>query len=453
MSDFTTLCERDLGLTPSRQVLESLLREPAPEEGRPFTEVLVEFRERIATHTLRVSHPRFLAFVPSSPTFLSVLGDMLADASHYFAGNWRQGASSAEVELIVLDWFKAILGCPPGTAGVLTSGGSEANLTALVVARERLSWDERRRAVLYVSEQRHNSIDRSTHIMGLRPEQVRPVPTDDEFRLRTDALAEMVREDRATGRVPWAVVANGGATNTGTVDPLAELSRVCRDEKLWLHVDAAYGWVAALTDVGRSALAGIGEADSITLDPHKWFAQVYESGCVLVRDGHRLEETFTQRADYLRDVIPGEEQVNFADRGLALTRRFRALKIWLSVKVLGLAWHRRLVEHCTGLAEFTEALLRQSPSFEVLCPARLSTVCFRYAPSNLRDEESLNQLNLALIDELRATRQAVLSSTRLRGRVALRACFINWRTTAGDVEMVLRLIEELGQRLAGRGMC
>ena len=414
--------------------------------------MLAEFQDKVARHAFRTNHPRFLAFVPGTPTFLSALGDFLCAGTNFFAGVWLEAAGPAQVELVVLDWFKEFLGYPAEAQGLLTGGGSEANLTALAVAREPLSYDDRPRAVLYLTEQRHWSVDRAARVLGLRPDQLRPVQADGQYRLTPAALAEAVRRDRAAGRLPWAVVVNAGATNTGVVDPLAGLADVCRQEGLWLHVDAAYGWPAVLIPEGKQLLAGVERADSVTLDPHKWFAQTFEAGCLLVRDGRRLTETFALRPEYMQDVEPAEDEVNFADRGLALTRRFRALKIWLTVKVLGVGWFRALVDRCCRLAELGQALLERAPGFEVLSPRRLSIVCFRWVPPGLAargepDQEELNRLNLTLIDELRKTGRAFLSSTRLRGRVALRFCFVNWRTTAADVEEVVRLLSELAARL------
>jgi glutamate/tyrosine decarboxylase-like PLP-dependent enzyme len=292
-------------------------------------------------------------------------------------------------------------------------------------------------------------MDRAAKVIGLRPDQVAPVPADENFRLTPAALQDAIHRDRAAGHLPWAVVANGGATNTGTVDPLAPLAQLCREEKLWLHVDAAYGWSAVLTTEGKAALNGIGDCDSVTLDPHKWFGQTFESGCLLVREGRRLAETFALRPEYMQDVEPETDQINFGDQGLALTRRFRALKIWLSVKVLGMKWYRELVRRSCRLAELAEMLLKQEPTFEILSPPRLSIICFRFNPLQLQfGEEDLNRLNLSIIDELRATGRAFISSTRLRGRVALRFCFVNWRTTAGDVEEIMRLLKEIGDRLS-----
>lgn len=439
---FATLPEQSIGQTASRPQMQALLGEAPPEHGTDFARVLAEFGDKVAPYAFRVNHPRFLAFIPSAPTFISVLGDLLGAGTNFFCGVWLEAAGPAEVELVVLDWFREFLGLPPSTRGILTGGGSEANLTALLVAREPLSYDERGRAVLYLTEQRHNSMDRAAKVIGLRPEQIRPVPADATFRLDPAALRAAVRSDRAAGRLPWVVAANAGATNTGAVDPLAEIADLSRDERLWFHVDAAYGWPAVLVPEERTALAGIERVDSVTLDPHKWFGQTFEAGCVLVRDGRRLADTFHTRPDYMQDVVPGEEEVNFADHGIALTRRFRALKIWLSVKVHGVGWFRALVTRCCRLADLGQALLEQTGRFEILCPRQLSIVCFRYHPPGIDNDAALDRLNLALVEKLRATGRAFLSSTRLHGRVALRLCFVNWRTRAADVEEIVQLLEE-----------
>lgn len=452
LDHLATLPEQPIGRTASRAEMEQRLREPAPEQGRPPEAVFATFREQIAPFAFRVNHPRFLAFIPSAPAFASVLGDWLCAGANFFAGVWLEAAGPAQVELVVLDWLKGFLGYPSGAAGLLTSGGSEATLTALVVARERLPFAERSRAVLYLTEQRHWSADRAARVIGLHPKQLRPVPADATFRMQPAALRDAVRRDRGAGLLPWAVVANAGATNTGAVDPLAELADACREQRLWLHVDAAYGWAAVLTAEGRALLRGIDWADSVTLDPHKWFGQAFEAGCVLVRDGERLAETFALRPDYMQDVAPGEDEVNFCDQGIALTRRFRALKVWLSVQLLGVGWFRDLAERCCRLAEFAQLLLERSPVFEVLCPRHLSIVCFRYVPAGFQvhgpaDEQTLDTLNLALAEALRATGRAFLSTTRLAERVALRLCFVNWRTTSADVDEVIGLLTDLGGRL------
>jgi glutamate/tyrosine decarboxylase-like PLP-dependent enzyme len=263
----------------------------------------------------------------------------------------------------------------------------------------------------------------------------------------TSDLTQAVGRDRDRGLVPWAVSANAGATNTGAIDPLKDIAQICRSHALWFHVDAAYGWPAVLLPEGKKLLAGIDQADSATLDPHKWFAQPFECGCVLVRNGKRLEDAFHIRPDYMQDVTGEPDEINFADHGLSLTRRFRALKIWLSVRTLGLDWFRKLVERSCRLADLAQHLLESAGCFEIVCPRQLSIVCFRYQPPDrMLNGEELDALNLALVEDLRLSGRGFISSTKLNGRVALRFCFVNWRTTAGDVEEIVNLLASLGER-------
>lgn len=453
LADFERLAEGGIGVTATRREMEALFRESLPESGVDLSEVLAQFRDQITPHAFRVNHPRFWAFIPSAPSYAAVLGECLATSTNFFAGVWKEAAGPAQVEIVVLHWFKQLLGYPAEAAGVLTSGGSEANLTALVVAREAISHAERDRLVLYASEHRHWSVDRAAKIIGLRSEQIRPLPCNADFRLNVNALRDAVGEDERAGRRPWLVLANAGTTNTGSVDPLMELADFCDERRLWLHVDAAYGWPIVLTDDGQRLLRGIERADSITLDPHKWFAQPFEVGCLLVRCGELLPEAFSMRPEYMQDVEPNHDEINFCDHGIALTRRFRALKIWFSVKVLGLAWHRRLIEHDCALADYAEGLLRTAGCFEITSPRKLSIVCFRYLPKlDSRSESAidLDALQQAIANELLRTGRAFQSTTRLNGRTTLRFCFVNWRTTAADVEEIVALLQDIGKDLASR---
>ncbi|HJZ93337.1 MAG TPA: aminotransferase class V-fold PLP-dependent enzyme [Gemmataceae bacterium] len=445
---FDSILDQQIGATATPGQLRPALDLPPPNAGRPFEEILADFRRHVEPFAFRTNHPRFLAFVPGVPCFPSILGDWLTAAANFFAGVWLEGSGPAQIETTVLRWFREWLGLPETTRGVLTTGGSEANLIALVVARERVPFADRGRAVLYVATERHWCIDRAAKVMGMDPARVRPVPVDDDFRLRGRDLARDVRQDCELGLLPWAVVANAGATRTGTVDALSEVAAVARAEGLWFHVDAAYGWLAVLAESERPELSAIAEADSVTLDPHKWLAQTFDVGCVLVRDGGMLPATFTSRPDYLQDVAPNEGEVNYADHGIALSRRFRALKIWLSVQMLGLDWFRRLVEHSCGLAAYAEAVLERAGCFEIVCPRRLSIVCFRYVPPGGADD--LDAVNARLVAALRDTGRAFLSSTRLRGAFTIRMCFINWRTSAADVDAIVRLLVELGPVAARR---
>ena len=449
LADYLQLGAGSIGHTATRPEMECLLREPPPENGLAFAEVLAEFQSKVLGHAFRPSHPRFWAFVPSAPTFASMLGDCLTGSANLFAGVWKEAAGAAQVEIVVLDWFKQFLGYPAESMGLLTGGGSEANLTALVVAREPLSADDRARAVLYASEHRHWSVDRAAKIIGMRSEQIRPLPCDREYRLVLASLREAVAHDRRDGKLPWVVVANAGTTNTGSVDPLTELADFRDRHNLWLHVDGAYGWPMVLTAEGRALLHGIERADSITLDPHKWFAQTFEAGGLLVRHGELLTETFMMRPEYMQDVVPNADEINFCDHGIALTRRFRALKIWFSIKLLGIAWFRMLIEHSCALAEFTQALVESVGCFEITSARKLSIVCFRYVPKGqTRTDAELDALQQAIAEELTRSGKAFLSTTRLGGRTTLRMCFVNWRTTAADVEAIVALLREIGDRLS-----
>jgi aromatic-L-amino-acid decarboxylase len=447
LDDFAKLGEGPVGRTTAPDALAALLCTPPPEQGAAFDRVMLEFCEKIAPHALRTNHPRFLAFVPGAASFPSLLGDWLCVGLDHFNGTWLAASGAAQVELVVLDWFRQILGYPAEASGILTGGGSEAILTALVAARERLPYNRRQHAVLYTSDQRHCSVDRGARIAGLRPDQIRVLPTAADLRLAPEVLRRAIEEDAGAGKTPWLVVANAGTTNTGAVDSLNEVADLCGEHGLWLHADAAYGWAAALTEEGRRLLHGIERADSISLDPHKWFAQTFDVGCLLMRRGAALAETFGLRPEYLQDAQAGDGAVNFGERGIALTRRFRALKIWFSVKVLGIDWFRRLVGHCLNLARFAEHLLRETAPFEVLARGELSVVCFRYAPGGWAGD-ALDELNHATCAAAIGTGRIFLATTRLQGVVALRMCFINWRSTAADVEETVRLLGDIGRRLA-----
>lgn len=425
-----------------RRELEALLREPCPEEGRPAEGVLRRAVEEILPRAGRIDHPRFFAFVPSSPTWASVMGDLLATGYNVFQGTWLESAGPSQVELVVLDWFREWLGMPHGAGGLLTSGGSAANLLAVVAAREAAGWP--RDPVIYLGDQVHSSLARACRIAGFRPDEIRTVPTGEDFRLRTDVLARWVDEDRRAGRTPVLVGANGGATNTGAVDDLPALARLCDEQDVWLHVDAAYGGFAVLAPEGRRALVGIGLARSVTLDPHKWLFQPYETGCLLVRDPAELEAAFRVFPEYLQDTELGLEHVNFGDRGLQLTRAFRALKVWMSLQVHGRAAHARAIAGALESCRRAAARVEASPVLELLSPASLGIVCFRANPgAGSSDEPVLEDLNRGIQDRVVAEGTAMMSSTRLAGRYALRLCILNYRSRPDDVDAVLDRIEEL----------
>lgn len=430
----------------TRGDMESLFREPAPEEGMDALEVMEAAAGEILPRAARIDHPRFFAFVPSSPTWPTVMADLLTSGFNVFQGTWLGSAGPSQVELVVLDWFREWLGLPETAGGLFTSGGSAANLNAVVTARE--SRGHPADPVLYVSDQAHSSMSRAARIAGFGENGVRTVPTDGDFRLDVDALRRALREDREAGRNPLMVCGNGGATNTGVVDSLAELGALCREEGLWFHVDGAYGGFAILADAGRAALDGIELADSVTLDPHKWLFQTFDTGCLLVRDTAELEAAFRVTPEYLQDTDLGFEHVNFGDRGLQLTRSFRALKVWMAIRTFGLRAFREAIRRSIELAREAERYVVDSTHLELLSPASLGVVCYRFNPTgHALDAARLENLNTAIQAGIVASGYAMISSTRLRGAYSLRLCVMNYTSTLEDVEGTLRAVEEAGREL------
>jgi len=426
----------------TRPEMETRLREPAPPGPEPFDRLLERLRADVLPFAGHHDHPRFFAFVPSCPTWPSVLGALLASGVNVFQGTWLQSAGASEIELVVLDWFKEWIGYPPRAAGLLVSGGSMANLTALACAREARIGQHAEDAVLYLTGEGHSSVVRAARVLGFRRRQLHVLPVDERRRLSPRLLAAAVDADRQAGLQPFALVANAGTTNTGSVDPLGELAAVCAERGLWLHVDGAYGGFAVLTERGRGLLDGIGAADSVALDPHKWLYQPYETGCVLVRDGELLRGAFQIHPDYLQDTAVEEGEVNFADLGIQLTREARGLRIWLSLKSFGLEAFRAAIDHSLDLAQAAEELIGAEPAFELLSPASLGIVCFRRRFPGLDDELDLERANAGLVRRLTESGEGMISSTRLEGRYALRLCVLNHRSRRADVERVLGLLAE-----------
>ena len=416
--------------------MASRLGGPPPEQAAEYGAVLARVIADVLPYASRTDHPGYFAFIPSFTTWPAALAELTAAAANPYCGAWMESAGAAQIELEVVDWFRDWLGMPTSTAGLLVSGGSAANLMALLVAREAAGGPSDD-SVLYVSDQAHSSLARTARAMGLRPQQVRVLPTDDRWRLLPETVTAAVRADRSAGRVPFALCASAGSTNTGAVDPLGELADVGAEEGLWLHVDAAYGGFAVLTAKGRSALAGIDRADSVTLDPHKWLYQPMECGSVLIRDGARLERTFAIHPDYLDgDATRGAGEVNFADRGLQLSRGFRALKIWVTMQTFGLAAFRAAIQRNLELAEFAEALIRRHTGLTLMAPATLGIVCFRREWPGC-DEAETERRGLALADDLERSGMALVSATRLAGRHAIRLCILNPTSSEEHVRLVV----------------
>lgn len=444
------LREQPVTRSASRKALVAALGGAPPEEGAEFDALLDVLRTEVMPYHAREPHPRFMGFVPGCPTFPAVLGDWIATGYNVFAGVWSVAAGPNALELTVLDWFRRWMGMPEGTGGLLTSGGSQATLTAIVAARHAAVGEDAsrlERLVLYTSDQAHSSIVRAAWIAGVPRANVRLVPTDDALRMDAAALGAAVRRDRDAGLLPFLVAASAGTTNTGAVDPLDAIADVCAHEALWMHVDAAYAGFAALEPRGQALLSGLGRADSITLDPHKWLWVPFECGCLLARDPARLAALFRIFPEYLRDVAAGEEEVNFADYGEQLTRYARALKVWLSVRYFGVATLRAEIAAGIDRAELAERLVREAPELEVLSPAQFGILCFRVRPPGVDASSSagLDALNERVNARVNANGRFLASSTRIRGSFSLRLCVPGFRTTDEDVRAFIAAVRQAGE--------
>jgi aromatic-L-amino-acid decarboxylase len=404
------------------------------EEPHDPLQLLTRIEHEVLPNNLHVDHPRFFAFVPGPNNFVSAMSDALVAGFNVFNGTWLGGSAAAAVEMAVIRWFCRWCELPETAGGLFVSGGSAANETALVAARHALLHDRVDGAVVYFSDQTHSSVERALRVIGFAPEQMRKLACDADFRLPLESLREAIAADRAAGLRPFCIVANAGTTKTGAVDSLNEIAQLCRAEEMWMHVDGAYGAATMLCERGRNELEGLGRADSLSLDPHKWLFQSFECGCVLLRDAELLKAAFRITPDYLRDVHRHVAEVNFCDYGIQLTRSFRALKVWLSLQTFGPAAFRRAIERGFELAEFAEAELRRR-GWEILAPAQMAIVCFRIAG----DDAAQTQLVEALLRD----GYAFLTSTTLRGRTALRFCTINPRTTEADILGTIERIERL----------
>jgi glutamate/tyrosine decarboxylase-like PLP-dependent enzyme len=440
--------EESVGASPSRDELEERFREALPEDGTDPHAVLDQVEEDVMPNTMRVDHPRFFGFVPSPNNFIGVLGDALAAGFNVFSGTWMSGAAAAQIELVVIDWLRDLCGLPPSTGGLFTSGGSMANVTALAAARHAMLDDDVSEAVAYCSDQTHTSVDRALRLLGFANSQLRRLPSDDRFRLDPEALRDAIEADRAAGRRPFCVIANAGTTNTGAVDPLPALADIADAERLWLHVDGAYGAPAVVCEQGRERLRGLDRVDSLTMDPHKWLFQPFEIGSVLVRDPQHLRRAFRLEAEYLEDAMGADDEVNFSARGIQLTRSFRALKLWMTLKVFGRAHIATAVERGFERAEQAERLLRMRPDWTVVSPAQMGILTFRCAPDGCTDDQ-IDALTRRLVSAVNEEGDRFLTKTALDGRPVLRLCPIHPRTTADDIQHTIDRLDALRRTTAG----
>ena len=391
----------------------------------------------------RAGGPRFFGYVLGSGEPVAAAADLLASVLNQNVTAWRSGPSAATIERVVVGWLAEAIGCE-GFRGSLTGGGSPANLMGLAMAREaRLSANEigARPGTVYASEQVHMSIPKAVALLGIGRKHLRLIACDDEFRIRTDLLREAMQRDLGAGRTPIAIVGSAGTVATGSIDPLQELAAISRETGAWFHVDGAYGALAAIAE--PALFVGLDQADSISLDPHKWLYQPLDCGCLLYRDPAAARRGFSHTGDYAR-VLQDDPIEGFAffEESIELSRRFRALKLWLSLRYHGLANFREAIRNDLAMAQHLAGLISKSAELELLAPVPLSAVCFQY-----RAGAGADALNQKILQGVIRRGKVFLSNASIHGQFALRACIVNHRTTSADVEQVVSEVIAVGREL------
>ncbi len=447
-----TLNDKKPVTSATRKEMDNLFLQEAPNKGMKANEVLDFVMENVIPNSTVISHPKSYSFVPGPSNFISTMADSLATGFNIFSGGWVASPAAAELEIVTMNWLLKMFSFPlEKGGGIFTSGGSMANLTAIATARRIKCGDDFSKAVIYLSDQAHSSNIKAIRVLGFKKEQIRILPTDIEFRISINKLKNAVAKDRLEGLQPFCFIASAGTTNTGTVDPLHDIADICEEENLWFHIDGAYGGAAILSKKGAKALRGIDRADSLTVDPHKWFFQPYEIGCLLVKDASWLSNTFSEKPEYLRDIEGNESEINFYDYGIQLTRRFRALKFYMSIKTYGLDTFKEAVTYNIQLADNVEKILRKSKNWEIVSPATLAVINFRYNPIGLNlSEKEIDSLNQEISRKMMESKEALLVTTILNKQVVLRMCLINPKTTIDHVKETFLLCNQFAEEILNK---
>lgn len=442
---------------PTPNEVTARLKQAVPLEPMGAEAAYEDFLGDVLPYVMGNTHPRFWGWIMGPGTPLGALADMLASAVNPNMGGGDHAANKVEAQVIA--WCKTMLGYPSDASGLLVSGGSMANLVGLNVARyAKAGFDVRkeglygspRRLMLYCSTETHSSILKAAESLGLGSNSVHFIPVNEHFQIKIEALQSAIATDRAAGHQPFCVVGNAGTTNTGSVDHLNALADLCEREDLWYHVDGALGALVALSPSLKPLMTGMERADSLAFDLHKWLHIPFEAGCVLIRssEAHRL--AFTLTPAYLKHTDRGlaAGELWFSDYGLQLTRGFRALKVWMSIKEHGLRKYAQIIQQNVEQAQYLTTLIERSPNLECLAPTALNIICFRYKAADL-DDAALNQINEEILLRLQESGVALPSSTTLNNRYAIRVCITNHRTRREDLDLLVREIIALGETLVG----
>ena len=466
------LRDRRLAPATTSREIRAVFDRTLPEEGVGLAVALEEFEDRLLPFARHNGHPRMFGYVQSPGAAIASFADLLASTLNANITAWRSAPGPVEIERLAVEWLRQMIGADPAGDGLFVSGGSMANLSALAAARHmKAPIDLTREGAhalpramrLYVSPETHHSVAKAATVLGIGSDHVREVPVDEAFRMRADALEAMVEEDLRRGHQPFCVAATAGTVGTGAIDPLAALADVAERHGLWFHIDASYGGFAALVPEVREKLSAFARADSIALDPHKWLYLPLDCGCVLYRDPAAARAPFAHDAEYTRviDAAPAESFV-FWEYGPELSRRFRALKVWMLLRAVGVAELRAAIEKDLACAAALAGKVDTSQDFEPLAPVELSIVCFRHVPEQARRaldeapvpdrdviERRLDAWNERLLVALQRDGSSYMSNAAVGGRFALRACIMNHRTTLADMDVLLadlrRIASEMGE--------
>src|SRR5947199_5748930 len=440
---YRRMCSREIG---------GRLERAMPIKGIDFNDLLKVFRETIVPFSRQNAHPRMFGYVQSPGTPLAAFADLLASVLNANLTVWRSAPAPVELERLTIDWIRQILGFNAGAGGLFVSGGSIANFAAIAAARQAKDYLSGRLRI-YASSETHFSIAKAAALLGIGRENVRLVAVDERFRMRLDDLVAKITADLETGYVPFCVVANAGTVNTGAIDPLQEIREVANRFQLWMHVDGSYGAFAVLAESARKLFEGIERADSIALDPHKWLYLPVDVGCVIYREPEIARSAYAHEAEYTRIIgEEADEAFAFWDYGPELSRRFRALKVWMWLKGVGLDFLGDAIESNLACARHFESMVRASDDFEMLAPVELSVFCFRHVPVLLRNEspQAIDAFNERLLIALQRDGSSYLSNATLGGRFALRGCVLNYRTTLRDMEILLDDLRRVAKSFLSR---
>lgn len=466
IADYAATLEQRKVTSPATPTeLARLFAEDLPEQGTPIEQILEKFTNDILPHAMQVPSPRYFGQFNPTPLPIGVWADALSSSLNQNAGAWRNGPTSAMIEARVLRWLCDLIDYGAQSFGVLASGGTEANLIALKCARDRVRdggdafvspATNGLRSVagdltVYASEQCHFSIERSVDILGLGRNNLRKIPTDQNFHVRPEALRAQLAKDRERGFIPCCIVGVAGATSTGVIDPLAELAAIARENNCWYHVDAAYGGPLAFSQQHRDKLAGMSLADSITFDPHKWMFVPFACGAVLVRDGGKvLRDSFDITPEYLNEDRGGADvEFDFFRYGQMGTRRFTSLKLWMALKFMGRAGYASVIEHQIELTEYLAARIDELPDFERVSPVETAVCCFRFRPVSTEslDEAAQDGLQQRLQQQIERGGEAWITTTVLNGRRVLRVNINSFLTRRRHIDDLLELLQRTAKEL------